>query len=159
VGDRGNIFFVDAHGKQLGGLYMYSHWAGSTIWKVVRSALERGRERWGDPQYLARIMFCELVRDSVLDDTGYGLGTSIGDNGHAIVRVDDDDSRVSFHVPGKERSPSDRGTASWSYEQYLAAPLATVERAFLGTPTDEAPLPKAKAKAKSAKKPKKTKKK
>jgi hypothetical protein len=136
VGDRGNIFFVDAHGKQLGGVYMYSHWGGSTLWSVVRSALERGRGRWGDPQYLARIIFCELVRDSLLDETGYGLSTSIGDNEHAIVRIDDDDERVSFHKPGKERNPSDRGVASWSYSDYLAAPLEDLERAFLGGQVD-----------------------
>jgi hypothetical protein len=150
MGDRGNIFFVDRlEGGSLEGIYMYTHWSGSTLPLIVRDALERGRGRWGDSQYLARILFCELVKDSVLDETGFGLGTRLADNEHVVVRVDDLTSRVSFHEPGKERLPRDSGLASWSFEEYLAARTAETERAFLRDPTVEPskPSPKARAKA------------
>jgi hypothetical protein len=152
MGDRGSIFFVDRlEGGALEGIYMYTHWSGSTLPLIVRDALERGRGRWGDPQYLARVVFCELVKDSVLDETGYGLSTRLGDNEHVIVRVDDLTSRVSFHEPGKERLPRDPGLASWSFDEYLAARTADTERAFLGDPTLEpgSSSPKARAKARA----------
>jgi len=127
------VFFVDAKdGSTFSGIYMYTHWSGTVLWKQVREALARGRDRWGDSQYLGRILFCELVRESVLDTTGYGLSTRLWDNEHAIIRVDDLDSRVSFHRSGKERSPNDKGVASWSYEEYVAVPEAELERAYFG---------------------------
>jgi len=146
MGDRGNIFFVDRlEAEGLEGIYMYTHWSGSMLPLIVRDALERGRERWGDPQYLARIVFCELIKDAILEETGYGLGTRLVDNEHIVIRIDDLSSRVSFHEPGKERLPDDPGLVSWSYEEYLATRTAEAERAFLGEPAIEpdTPLPKA----------------
>jgi hypothetical protein len=138
MGDRGNIFFVDRReGDALEGIYMYTHWSGAALPLTVREALERGRGRWGDSQYLARIVFCELVGEAVREETGYGLSTRIGDNEHSVVRIDDLSARVSFHAPGKERRADDPGLASWSYEAYLAMASAELERAFLGVPVEE----------------------
>ena len=159
MGDRGNIFFVDRReGDALVGVYMYTHWSGSVLPGVVRDALIRGRGRWGDSPYLARIVFCELVQEAVLEETGYGLGTCIGDNDHNVVRVDDLASRVSFHEPGKEQRSGDAGLASWSYEEFVAARSAGVERAFLGEPAavperatkGKSKAPRAKAQAAAA---------
>jgi hypothetical protein len=156
MGDRGNIYFVDRReGDALAGIYMYTHWSGSMLPGIVRDALIRGRGRWGDPQYLARIVFCELIQGAVLEETGYGLGTFIGDNEHNVVRVDDLTSRVSFHEPGKEQRSSDAGLASWSFEEFVAARSAEVERAFLGEPAADLgeaqalPASKANGKAKA----------
>jgi len=123
MGDRGNIYFVDSESDgHWAGLYMYAHWLGSALPSIVRSALERGSSRWGDSQYLARIVFCELVQTEVLDEIGYGLGTQLGDNEHLIVRVNDLDQTVSYHQPGTERA-RDGEVASWSYQDFLAAPI------------------------------------
>jgi len=119
MGDRGNIYFVDQHrGKERVGMYMYSHWGGAVIPSVVEAALRRGRERWGDSQYLARIVFCELIKDDLMETTGYGLSTKIGDNEHAIVRVDDVDQTVAVCQPGTEQG-SGKPIGSWSYEEFL----------------------------------------
>ena len=165
MGDRGNIFFVDSRqGETFAGIYMYTHWSGPALPGMVREALARGRGRWGDLPYLARVVFCELVKDSVLEEVGYGLGTRLGGNEHNVVRIDALASRVSFHAPGREWRASDPGVASWSYDEYLAAPAITLERAFF-TQLDDAlpgapPKPKTKArtlpagpKAKAAAKP------
>ncbi len=162
MGDRGNVFFVDGgSAKQLEGIYMYTHWTGSVLPATVRAALVRGRGRWGDSQYLARIIFCELVAESVMEETGFGLSTRMGDNGQYIVRVDDNTQRVSFHDQGKERNPRDKGIASWTYDAFVAAGDRALLAAFTPPSEDEekdppAALPKAKAKAKA--KPKKAKK-
>jgi hypothetical protein len=127
MGDRGNLFFVDGKaGGKLAGVYMYTHWSGSALPALVKAALARGRGRWGDSQYLARIVFCELVQDSVLDETGYGLGTQIGDNEHAIIRIDDTRQRVSIHRPGREAIATDKGLGAWTYEQFLTADVDAV---------------------------------
>lgn len=153
MGDRGNVFFVDkVSGKQLDGIYMYTHWSGGSLPWLVQAALKRGKGRWGDSQYLARIVFCELIQESVMDETGYGLSTQIGDNEHAIIRVDDTKQRVSFHDAGQERNPKDKGLATWSYDEYLAAGNAAFA-VFAPEMEDEddedvVEVPKAKAKPK-----------
>ena len=150
------MFFVDGTaGKQLAGIYMYTHWSGSFLPAIVRAALKRGQGRWGDSQYLARIVFCELVQETVMEETGFGLSTQIGDNEHAIVRVDDNEQRVSFHDPGSERNPKDKGTASWSYAEFVAAKDQTLLSAFAPELEEdaEAELPKATAKPAAKRKP------
>ncbi len=159
MGDRGNVFFVGGKvGKSFEGVYMYSHWGGGVLPAIVRAALERGKGRWGDPQYLARIIFCEMIQEDVLSETGFGLGTEIGDNEHPIVRIDDEKQRVSFHEEGNERDPKDKGIASWSYAEYLAAGDEAVLSAFSSGDDDDeddddddapAALPAAKAKVKA----------
>ena len=132
MGDRANVFFVDAKPESgpLTGLYLYTHWAGESLPEIVQSGLERGKGRWGDSQYLARILFCELIKDDVLGETGYGLSTRIGDNGHPIIRVDDTNSRVSFHEEGKETDGNDQGAASWTYEEFVAASLDALQEKY-----------------------------
>ncbi len=160
MGDRGNIYFVDQHrGKERIGMYMYSHWGGAVIPSVVETALRRARDRWGDSQYLARVVFCELVKDDVMETTGYGLSTTIGDNEHAIVRVDDVDQTVAVCEPGTEQG-SGKPIGSWSYEEFLK--VAKELDAMLEERGDDSDdiggdieVPKAKAKKPAAKKKKK----
>ena len=94
MGDRGNIRLV---GKQFGptGIYFYTHWSGSSIKEWLANALER-KQRWEDPAYLARIIFCELIApgDDLLGETGYGISCRIQDNEHNILVVDTDNLRV-----------------------------------------------------------------
>lgn len=123
MGDRGNIYFVDREvgSQQWGGMYLYTHWGGSALPQIVQAGLKRGDGRWGDSQYLARILFCELIRDDVLGETGYGLGTHIGDNGHLIVRVNDLDGTVAYCEPGTETDQSAAPVRSWTYAEFVAA--------------------------------------
>lgn len=101
MGDRGNIALHD-NGVTI---YLYTHWGGSDIGSVLRSALIRGRGRWDDAPYLYRVIFQTLIGK---DDgvTGFGLSAGICDNEHPILHVDastqsvwrDDatDTKVSF---------------------------------------------------------------
>ena len=70
MGDRGNIFIADGEEH---GVYLYAHWHGSVLPGILRNALRRGRDRWSDTQYLARIIFCEMIRDDVDGTTGFGI--------------------------------------------------------------------------------------
>ena len=70
-------------------IYIYSHWDGedgeSLMKSNLRHALVKGRERWGDESYLARIIFQGIIgKDEGI--TGYGLSPyEIGSNYPTIV--------------------------------------------------------------------------
>lgn len=84
MGDRGNVKLQYESGADI---YLYTHWTGSHLDGIVARALDRGRNRWGDDAYLARIIFAELIRDDVLAETGYGISPTIGDGDDQIVSV------------------------------------------------------------------------
>lgn len=72
MGDRGQVKIIQSDGE----LYLYTHWGASDLVDDVRHALSR-KERWNDEEYLTRIIFCEMLRDSgnPLDEaTGFGIG-------------------------------------------------------------------------------------
>lgn len=135
MGDRANIFFVDAAPQdgKLHGIYLYTHWGGSALASTLRAALERGKSRWGDSQYLARIIFSEMIQDDVLEETGFGIGTRMGDNEHRIIRVDDTAGMVSFHEPGSERDPASPGVASFSYDEYVGMSAEDLDAKLVAT--------------------------
>jgi len=68
MGDRGQVLMVDEK------VYLYTHWNATELVETVRRALAR-KQRWDDPEYLARIIFCEMVKDDVKGETGFGIGT------------------------------------------------------------------------------------
>ena len=85
MGDRANVQILD---EEEHSTFLYTHWDGYKLLETVQAALERGRGRWHDPQYLARIIFCEMVQSDVMGLTGYGISAQIGDGGDQIVVVD-----------------------------------------------------------------------
>lgn len=84
MGDRGNIKFVYENKKEI---FFYTHWKGTELPAILQSALQRGKGRWDDESYLARIIFSEMVKDEVLEETGYGITPCIYDNEHDILTV------------------------------------------------------------------------
>lgn len=82
MGDRGQIKIIDT------GVYLYSHWCGYQLFDIVKRVIQRGK-RLDDPEYLARIIFCEMVKDDIDGETGYGIGNSKhGDLDNPLVEVD-----------------------------------------------------------------------
>ena len=81
MGDRGNIIVKNGEST----VYLYTHWGGSDLKKIIKAALIRGRSRWSDGSYLARILFCEMIKEDVLGETGFGISSVIGDGGTDIV--------------------------------------------------------------------------
>jgi len=81
MGDRGQVLMVDEK------VYLYTHWGASDLVETVRRALAR-RQRWNDPGYLARIIFCEMVGDDVKGETGFGIGTTDHEDVWKQISVD-----------------------------------------------------------------------
>ena len=84
MGDRGNLVMVESTGKEI---YFYTHWDGYNLPSILQAALKRGKGRWEDETYLARIILSEMIQHSVLDNTGYGISTYETDKNHANIYV------------------------------------------------------------------------
>lgn len=93
MGNRANVYVQDGDDN---GVYLYTHWGGSELPEVLRDALRRGRDRWDDAQYLARIIFCEMVQDNVMDLAGYGITSRVWDGDGGIIEVDPEEQVVAF---------------------------------------------------------------
>lgn len=72
MGDRANVKVVETGG---GEIYLYTHWSGTELPEILAEALNRGRGRWTDETYLARIIFSEMVKDDIEGETGFGIST------------------------------------------------------------------------------------
>lgn len=68
-------------------IYFYSHWGGE-LQKTLAQALKRGKGRWDDNSYLARIIFSEMIKDNIDGDTGYGISPYQTDNEYPLLFVD-----------------------------------------------------------------------
>jgi hypothetical protein len=76
MGDRANILIKSVSG---GKVCLYTHNFGYSLPETLKSAMIRGKNRWTDEQYLARIIFCEMIQSDVLGETGFGISHHIGD--------------------------------------------------------------------------------
>lgn len=97
MGDRANIMIKEEGG---GEIYLYSHWGGYDLPRVLANALDRGRGRWNDEPYLSRIIFSEMVKDQIEEDTGYGLSTYRTDWEYDDLIVDVKSQRVNGRGEG-----------------------------------------------------------
>jgi hypothetical protein len=69
-------------------IYFYTHWGAEGLEDTLRAALIRGKERWDDESYLARIIFSEMVREDVDGTTGYGIAPYERDDEFPTITVD-----------------------------------------------------------------------
>lgn len=117
MGDRGNIRIVDNF-DSTESVYLYTHWGGSAVRRYAANALDRGRDRWDDAPYLARIVFCEMLKDggddAIMRTTGLGISTKICDNEHPIVCLDCGKQIARLE---KENGPV---IAEFSFEEFIA---------------------------------------
>lgn len=108
MGDRANIVVTDSHNH----IVLYSHWAGTELPDILKCALKRGEGRWDDFQYLTRIIFCEMIKDNVMDTTGYGISQKIVDGEDRVLAVNVDRQTVT-----------DYNNNMSSFEEYIEANL------------------------------------
>jgi hypothetical protein len=106
MGDRANIKVTEEYGEPI---YLYTHWRGYVLPMTLRDALQRGQDRWRDTPYLARIIFSEMIRERLMETTGYGISTREQDNevGRPIIEVNTRTLTVTI------------GGRSWAFEEYV----------------------------------------
>lgn len=110
MGDRGNIAVRESAGQEVN---FYTHDLGSNLPHIVRKALGR-KERWDDPAYLARIVFCELVKGREREETGFGISPVRGDFNYPDIVIDAEHGTISYRSPLTEKEKP-QGT----FEQFL----------------------------------------
>lgn len=104
MGDRGNIKMTQQ--GETADLYFYTHYSGSNLGAILKSALVRGRSRWEDEMYLARIIFCEMVKGDEQGLTGAGIGVAQGDGA------------VEFTVDVASQTVRDSGDNEQSFTEF-----------------------------------------
>ena len=108
MGDRGQVLIKDE------GVYLYTHWGASGLVDTVKNALAH-KERWDDPEYLARIIFCEMVgeADALAGSTGFGIGTEKHEDVWRVVIVNCADHKVIVE-------DNNKAVFSGSFEEFIA---------------------------------------
>lgn len=76
------------------GVYLYTHWGSGSIAENVQDALSR-RERWNDPEYLARIIFDQMTVGQAGGSTGFGIGASQHGDIEVLITVDTENQLVT----------------------------------------------------------------
>lgn len=102
---RANIHVVDNDNDS--GVWLYQHWDGYELSAVLQRALAK-RWRWDDSQYLTRIIFSEMIKDNVDEESGFGISSQPWDG----------DTRLVVNVRNQTVS---NGQNTWSFEEYLSA--------------------------------------
>lgn len=52
---------------------LYSHWGEDSMYEDLARALQHATVRKGDTEYYTRMAVSYLLKDSILDETGFGL--------------------------------------------------------------------------------------
>ena len=107
MGDRANVNVKASEDDK--GVFLYTHWSGTELPVILKRALAK-RWRWGDDQYLARIIFDEMIGDRQGNETGYGISSYCGDGNSRVLVVDTKSQSVSFD------------DKSWTFEEYISTP-------------------------------------
>jgi len=94
MGDRGQVQ-IKSNFQNDGDIWLYTHWDGHDLVETVRVAMAK-KWRWNDPEYLTRIIFCEMVKGEESGETGYGIGTF--EHGDIWIKVVVDMSRQVVEV-------------------------------------------------------------
>lgn len=84
MGMRRNIECVYSEGS----VFFYTHWGAESLKEELKNALVRGKGRWGDDPYLARIIFSEMVKGDIDGLTGYGIAPYVMDDEYPTIKVD-----------------------------------------------------------------------
>lgn len=84
MGDRAQVYVKD-RGHDV---YLYTHWGSHELESDVKRALNRSKDRWGDPSYLTRIIFCDMVLEDLEGTTGYGIQSQPSDDTNRDITVD-----------------------------------------------------------------------
>lgn len=92
MGARAQVLVKDA------GVYLYTHWGADGLEDIVKQSLdsERGKNRRNDDEYLARIIFEDMIdaESGRGGETGFGIGNTQHTDIEKLVIVTPDEIKV-----------------------------------------------------------------
>mgnify|MGYP001564729155 CR=1 FL=1 len=100
MGDRANVVIKNGDEE----VFLYTHSEGHDLPSVVSGALAL-KQRWDDPQYLARIVFTHMTQgsNSLKDTTGFGISATMGDNSYPLIVLDTVKRELRFEEEDRSR--------------------------------------------------------
>ena len=107
MGDRGQVLIKDE------GVYLYTHWGATVLVDVVKKAIAK-KWRWDDAEYLARIIFDEMIGSEQGEQSGYGISTSKHGDIWRLVTVDCENGKVTVE-------DNDKVEFEGTFEEFIAA--------------------------------------
>ena len=72
---------------------LYTHWGAKEMLNDLITTLKK-KERWNDPPYLSRMIFCQMMGDYTRGTTGYGIMTDNALDTEEEIIVDIDRQEV-----------------------------------------------------------------
>ncbi|NIS94938.1 MAG: hypothetical protein GTN97_03310 [Nitrosopumilaceae archaeon] len=96
MGSRGQILIKDT------GVYLYTHYSAMKLPEMLHSALSK-KLRLDDPEYLARIIFCEMVKDDLEGELNFGIDTILHDDVWLLLVVDCEKQKVTVKNLGQNK--------------------------------------------------------
>ena len=95
MGDRSNIVIRDHKDSQI---FLYGHWMGPAYVEILKKALKRAEDKWDDSAYIARVIFCDMVKDDIEGTTGYGISAHANDNEYPYLVLDCKNQKVNMET-------------------------------------------------------------
>lgn len=117
------------------GVYLYTHWGGARLPETVRQALARA-DSLSDDQYLARVVFCTMIKGHEDEQAGFGLCIRAGHSRFPLIEVHCRDQVVRFrqtwvHPERGFQIHWGEPMAEHSFKDYIAKPFATYPLVYL----------------------------
>jgi len=92
--NSGQVEIVGPYGR----VYLYTHSGAGSLVNDVHSVLSM-RQRWDDPDYLAKMVFCKMVPVECWNtDTGFGIGTQLYADINLLITVDTITQKISLQT-------------------------------------------------------------
>ena len=107
MGARGNIVVKDDFSD--GEVFLYFHWSGHNIEKIVKEALSL-KQRWDDSQYLTNIIYSVAYESS---NGVSGISSTLGDNEFPMLVLDCKEQTITEETEKREI------LNSWTFQGFL----------------------------------------
>ena len=120
MGCRGQVRIKDDCGN--GSVYLYTHWGAEELKEDVALALAR-RKRWGESDYLARIIF-DQMKGNDFGHLSFGISTSECRDIEQLITIDCENKQISWWENKWGEDPS------WeccSFEEYVEQHQAFID--------------------------------
>ena len=89
--NSGQIEVISPYGR----VYLYTHDTARNLLANVHNILSK-EIRWDDPDYLSRMLFCEMIPESFWDsDTGFGIGTQLYADVELLITLDTVNQKIT----------------------------------------------------------------
>ena len=113
---KNNICVHDRFG---GKVYLYTHKKGLELFPILQAALIRGKDKLQDEQYLTRIVFSEMIKETDLNDVdNFGISAFLGDNELPIFVVDGYNGRVLLE-DGQCLTTCPYPGVAWTFNEFV----------------------------------------